>query len=399
MIEEEYQEYLNKIVASKSFGNSPTYSNLLRYLVKCTIANDVPKETEIASQIFGKKDFDPSQSTLIRVNIYNLRKKLKVYYQNEGAKDKMMLRIPKGGYEVKFGREENANSSKKKRLKQKILPVAIALLVSSLVVNWFLYSKANFNKPIRNSELWAEIFNSEKNMMLLVGDLYLFQEIDTIRKTQKIIRDPVINSKEDLLVLQNTMNSTGIIYESLPYSHLIRNTTSWVKDLSNALHDENKNFVVRTVSGFNAKELPENDVLVVGMVKTLGIFRDYIKKSSVEYDYKSHRFLFKIKDKKEKEFFEPSGEPENHHTDYALMLKVPGPSGNNIYIFAGVWDTGASQSFKNFTDAKLVKRLERKMVDELGKAPDYFEVFFKVNGVDRMELSSEIIHLGELEFN
>ncbi len=399
MNNQEYQKYLDKIITSNSFGNSPTYSNLLRYLVKCTMENDIPKEAEIASQIFGKKDFDPSESTLIRVNVYNLRKKLKIYYQNEGAKDKIILRIPKGRYGVSFERKESIPFSKKVFFKQKILPIVLMLFVGSLMVNGFLYSKANFNSSFNDSALWSEIFKSKKNMMLLVGDLYLYQEIDTIQQTQKIIRNPIVNSNEDLLNLQNSMNSTSINYEPLSYSHLIRNSMSWVKDLSNVLYGKNKNFTVRTVSRFNAKELPENDILVVGMVKTLGIFRDYIKKSTIEYDSKSGDFLLKINDNEKKELFGPSGEPENHHTDYALMMKTPGPSGNNIYIFAGIWDTGASQSFKNFTDEKLVKKLEQKMVDELGKIPDYFEVFFKVSGVDRMELSSKIIHLGELKFN
>ncbi len=394
MMEYEYEKYLNKIIASKSFGNSPTYSNLLRYLIQCTRANAIPKETEIAAQIFGKKDFDPSQSTLIRVNIYNLRKKLKTYYLNEGAKDQMVLRIPKGGYEVKFGRKESAVPANKKEVLQKLLPAALILLVASLFLNGFLFSKTNDHSPLHNSALWKDIFDSDRNIMLLVGDLYLYEEIDTINETQKTIRNPLVNTKEDLEALHNNANATGILYEPLPYSLLIRNSTSWVKDLSKVLNGENKNFSVRMASRFNAKELPDNDILVVGMAKTLGIFRDYINRSSIKYDVESRGFLFN-----EKDFFAPSGDPENHHTDYALMLKVPGPNGNNIYIFAGIWDTGASQSFKNFTDVKLVKALERKMIRELGDTPEYFEVFFKVSGVDRMELSSEIMHLAELKLN
>ena len=74
MENQKYLQHVEKIIESKSFGRSDTYGNLLRYLVRCTLENDVPKETTIASEIFGKSSFDPSQCTLIRVYAYNLRK-------------------------------------------------------------------------------------------------------------------------------------------------------------------------------------------------------------------------------------------------------------------------------------------------------------------------------------
>ena len=57
MVLEEYSIYIDKIIGSKSFGNSTTYANLLRYLFRCTIEKNVPKETTIAAEIFGKKRF------------------------------------------------------------------------------------------------------------------------------------------------------------------------------------------------------------------------------------------------------------------------------------------------------------------------------------------------------
>jgi hypothetical protein len=102
MNKEHYLNIVERITTSKSFGRSATYANMLKYLVECTLTNNIPKETTIASDIFGKENFDPSQSTLIRVYVYNLRKKLTRYYENEGITDTVILKIPKGNYEVKF---------------------------------------------------------------------------------------------------------------------------------------------------------------------------------------------------------------------------------------------------------------------------------------------------------
>mgnify|MGYP003636120107 CR=1 FL=1 len=102
-----YDKITAKIINSKSFGHSNTYANLLLFLVASTLEEDIPKETTIASEILGKPNFDPSQSTLVRVYIYNLRKKLAKYYSKEGKEDKIIVQIPKGSYEVRFVEKKN----------------------------------------------------------------------------------------------------------------------------------------------------------------------------------------------------------------------------------------------------------------------------------------------------
>ncbi|MGF1558780.1 MAG: hypothetical protein ACFCUL_06800 [Flavobacteriaceae bacterium] len=392
----QYDNYVNRIIASKSFGNSTTYANLLRYLVHCTLENDIPKETTIATDIFGKKEFDPSQSTLIRVYIYNLRKKIRTYYLKEGAAEKVLIKIPKGSYQVTFEEKKKLKKSTTPILNRKILWGASLVIVLSLIGNFALFKNSLSKNPVANSQLWTAILRSDNPIMLLMGDLFLYQEIDTVAHTRKIIRNPQVNSEKELEVLRNKIKPSGLLVETLSYSHLIRNSAAWIKDLSYILTSNKKSFTIGTTSRFNSKELPDNDIMVIGMVKTLGIFKDYINRSSVTYDESSDSFTIKNALNNSVQNMNPSGNPESFHQDYALMLKVPGPNNNTIYVFTGIWDTGASQSFKNFSDPVLVQELENRMLDEFGQVPNYFEVFFEVNGVERMELSSKILSISEL---
>ncbi|WP_276168386.1 hypothetical protein [Zobellia alginiliquefaciens] len=390
----DYHTYVNKIISSKSFGNSTTYANLLRYLVQCTIEEDVPKETTIATEIFGKKEFDPSQSTLIRVYIYNLRKKLRTYYQKEGIEDQIILRIPKGSYKVEFdSRKKEPKPSNKIITKKQLLFLVSSVLLLSIIGNWFLWTKNRQPNPFSESVLWTEIFNSKKPMILVLGDLFIYREINTTTHKEKVIRNPFINSETQLY--DSLPSSLKNEYEPMEYSFLIRNSTEWVKDVGKVLTSKDKDFNVRTVLRFSPKELPENDFMVVGMAKTLGIFKDYINKTSINYNADTDNFNFK----NTSTFFKPSGDAETYHKDYALIIKAPGPNNNSIYVFAGLWDTGASQSLKNFTNPILVQQLENRMKADLGKIPAYFEVFMEVNGIDRMELSSKILHVKELELD
>ncbi len=394
MEKEHYLDIVETIIASKSFGRSDTYANLFRYLVKCTIESQIPKETTIANDIFGKEQFDPSQSTLIRVYIYNLRKKLVNYYEKEGVNDTTVLKIPKGSYKVQFIKKTDRPNPKKTYNK-----VWITLILLSVIAIPFLFDIARGKtNEVFQTKLWNGLFTSKNNAMLVLGDLYIYQETDSITGQIKTVRDPSINSTEEFDTIKSTYARKGISFESLNYSFLIRNSALWVKDLSEVFYVAEKDFVIRTMSRFNPKELPDNDLVVVGMIKTLGLFKDYINKEG--YTVSDSKLNYWNESLEKQETFIANGNADKYHTDYAILLKVPGANSNNIiYLFGGIWDTGASQSLKHFTDYELAVELEKAMKDKFGEIPKYYKILFEVSGIDRMELSSKIIHLEKIDPN
>ncbi|MEO0333293.1 MAG: hypothetical protein AAF223_16680, partial [Bacteroidota bacterium] len=102
-----FRDTAKRIIESAAFGRSETYANLLNFLVESTLTGHIPKETTIAGQIFGDKEFNPNESTLVRVYVFNLRKKIAKYYQSQGEQDHWILSIPKGSYEVILDEREN----------------------------------------------------------------------------------------------------------------------------------------------------------------------------------------------------------------------------------------------------------------------------------------------------
>ncbi|MGC6432393.1 MAG: hypothetical protein ACON5F_15215 [Jejuia sp.] len=389
MNQDVYLELTEQIISSKSFGRSDTYANMLRYLVKCSIEDNIPKETTIANDIFGKENFDPAESTLIRVYAYNLRKKLQKYYENEGVNDKIILQIPKGNYEVLF-----VNKSKEKST---LFPPSriwgIAIILTFLLVP-FLFDFNKLNEAA-SLALWEDILEGERTSMLVLGDLFIYSEEDSIKERQVTIRDPFINSKAEFESLKlNDDNKTSSL-EPLSYAFLIRNSATWVKDLSKVFYQADTDFIIRTMSRFNPKELSDNDLVVVGMLKTLGVFKDYFSKEGYQIN---GDILTHINEKSgEISIYSPKGDADQYHTDYAIILKVNGPNNNSIYLFAGIWDTGASQSLKTFTDYKLALDIQNQLKETFGEIPDSYKILLEVSGIDRMELNSKIIHLEKID--
>src|SRR5208337_2227384 len=96
---------LAAVIASGIFAKAPSLALLLDYV--CTKyfegqANQI-KEYSIAVEALGRPpSFDPKQDSIVRVEAFRLRKRLKQYYENEGASRHVRIVIPSGQYVPQF---------------------------------------------------------------------------------------------------------------------------------------------------------------------------------------------------------------------------------------------------------------------------------------------------------
>jgi len=96
---EQLQAHAERIRASGALGRSDLLLRLFNFFVDCALAGRVPKEIEVALDVFGKRaDFDVAQDAMVRVYIHKLRRKLDEYYAGPGKDDEERLIIPKGQY-------------------------------------------------------------------------------------------------------------------------------------------------------------------------------------------------------------------------------------------------------------------------------------------------------------
>ena len=96
---------LEAVIASGIFAKAPSLALLLDYV--CTKyfegqANQI-KEYNIAVEALGRPpSFDPRQDSIVRVEAFRLRKRLKQYYENQGADRHLRIVIPSGQYVPQF---------------------------------------------------------------------------------------------------------------------------------------------------------------------------------------------------------------------------------------------------------------------------------------------------------
>jgi hypothetical protein len=106
MFEKERLE-VDALLASGIFSRAPNLALLLRYVCDKYFdgAADEIKEYNIAVDALGRKpDFDQKRDSIVRVEAHRLRKRLKEYYEGEGAAHELQIEIPSGQYTPKFVR-------------------------------------------------------------------------------------------------------------------------------------------------------------------------------------------------------------------------------------------------------------------------------------------------------
>jgi hypothetical protein len=92
---------LEAVLASASFARAPSLGLLLSYICEKDFSGEqhLIREYNIAVEALGRPaDFDQKKDSIVRVEAHRLRKRLKQYYEGEGADHALQIELPLGGY-------------------------------------------------------------------------------------------------------------------------------------------------------------------------------------------------------------------------------------------------------------------------------------------------------------
>jgi hypothetical protein len=104
---------LDAVLASGIFNRAPNLASLLNYVCSRYFEGygDQIKEYNIAVEALGRSpEFDQKVDSIVRVEAHRLRKRLRDYYQTEGAAHSVRIDIPPGQYAPRFTHGQAAES-------------------------------------------------------------------------------------------------------------------------------------------------------------------------------------------------------------------------------------------------------------------------------------------------
>jgi hypothetical protein len=102
---EAVREALTRVLASTEFRTSKRSQEFLRYVVEHTLngRSDLLKERTIGIEVFGRStDYEPGEDATVRVKAGEVRKRLGLYYAEQGAHDPVRIELHSGTYIPEF---------------------------------------------------------------------------------------------------------------------------------------------------------------------------------------------------------------------------------------------------------------------------------------------------------
>src|SRR6266567_2917950 len=104
------RQQLERALASANFVRSERQSRFLRFVVERHLEgrDEELKESVIAMEVFGNRDYDPKQDSIVRTEAGRLRSRLAEYYGGPGSGEPVIFELPKGGYVPVFRKVEVA---------------------------------------------------------------------------------------------------------------------------------------------------------------------------------------------------------------------------------------------------------------------------------------------------
>jgi len=99
------RDLLLRVINSQELKRSARLRELLLYLGKRSLKTPHAniREQEIGAAVFERpEDYDTNIDNIVRVNVSELRKRLAHYFAEEGADERAVIEIPRGGYALVF---------------------------------------------------------------------------------------------------------------------------------------------------------------------------------------------------------------------------------------------------------------------------------------------------------
>ncbi|MGD0337151.1 MAG: hypothetical protein ABSB78_00015 [Bacteroidota bacterium] len=407
----EIKTIVNTVLQSKIFKDSPIYSNLLLYLTQATLSKNIPKETTIAIDLFGKDtSFNSNKDSTVRHHILVLRNKLDEYYLNEGKKDKFRLVIPKGHYEIQIIQAANGQPKIENRFFSFLKRWEVVVILLLICINLFLIFRQfslNSSSPSPQAtysvypedQVWGSFFKNGYPVSIIIGDDFWMDEYRPDYKRYRNVRDWNISSENDLtdfLLKYPKANLSKSEITGIPFGGEYN-----LMDIFHVVYHFQNNVSLFMSSAITLDNLRDHNIIYIGEFKNLRILNKIFYKTPIRYQYTPDERLFILDEKNNiaKSFLRiqaPYEQQNKYNIDYSLLIKMPGFSKENFMFIVGFGYGGRVERTKMLANSELRKKFIEDIKKINASVPEYFIALFEVKSIERTGFTNELKYFKEI---
>jgi len=381
---------LARVRASGALAESGRLRELFDYLAARGPEAAPATQADIADSVFGQPDAEGDDATA-RVYIHRLRKRLEEFYAGEGdGPDGARLVLPAGTYALRL-----AVAAPDEEVTAPASPFqpkwwAIGFALAAALVATFLLGRAlpgSGDAPPVNA-FWQPFVDSDRPIVVVVGDYYMFGEIDPVEPEQsRLIRDFRVDSPMDLAGLQEAEPERYGNAEDVGLSYLPLSTAYGLREILPILARGGRAVTVVPASELHPDAIREANIVYVGLIGALGPLEDTTFSGSGFAVGESYDELVDTASHKTYTSDEARrlASPV-FYRDYGYVTRFRAAGGSLVAVVAGARETALRGLAPIVSGEELPEQLEDLADGDVG-----LEALFQVTGQQGADLSDRLL--------
>lgn len=393
----------HRIIDSGILGRSKHYPALLQYLVQSSLSGKSPKEIELAIDVLKRdNDFDVSNDSSVRVYIYQLRKKLDSYYERFENEASYRIVIPKGQYTIALQQKELTSVDRPLHKKQKRglglnngLLLAVVILLATNLVYMTINNQGKgtmISQIAAEHPVWDSVLRDDLPILLVMGDYYIFGELNANGNIARMVREFNVNSSLDLERMQFTDFERAENYLDLNLSYMPEGSAFALARIVPILEESNKTINMTMMSDLTTADIRENHIVYIGYISGLEKLNDIAFASSGLRLGRSYDEL--LNNQTQEYYTSDAGLPEEGQPfkDYGMFSTFPVSTETQVLLISGMRDAGLMHTAQALSDPEALNDLVVAIDNDTDEAVASFEALYEVFGIDRMNFNAKLIH-------
>ncbi|WP_066518506.1 helix-turn-helix domain-containing protein [Sphingobium cloacae] len=384
-----------------------TLARLFELLLARTIEGRPPTELEIANEVFSDgRVIDSTQDSTVRVYVHRLRKLTEsVYADREGP----ALEIRKGEYRIELKEPASAEQSGPSPPQDKgmasngtrrkpgwlLVALGVALLLM-LAFLFFLVQRPDGDR-LAATAFWRPLATNVRPTTIVLGDKYLFGQAPpqgaNASAPPRLVWDRSIAASEDLYVHLMRRPDEAKSTTVLNQHYVPSSSVTALRDIRAALVGVKGRGRARirviSASQLTPDILKSSDIVYVGQLGDLGpLLRDPLfLASGLKVGPTENEMIDRVSGRTYRSDGLVLTEERIPRRDYGYIARLPGPSGNNIFVIAGTRDAGLLEMAEL---ARSPEKLNAARLSGTG-APQGMVALYQVRTMGSLNLGSALV--------
>ena len=142
--------------------------------------------------------------------------------------------------------------------------------------------------------------------------------------------------------------------------------------------------------------LNEYNMIFLGSIKTLYLLQHLLSESHFRVEIAPHKIIYTPEQSDSLRAFETALHSEGPNDDLVLALKLKGPKNNPVFIIGSFHSLGAPAIATYLAQSSTRQAVINAFMAKYQRFPEYFEILFRVTGIDKTAYKSEMLLYNEI---